>query len=128
MIAVTSVSIKQVWRAASSNVVHADDANGCVTVPPGPLLVALFILSDAARCASLTVVCEVVSRPIVQDSGAPSIAPRMLDIFNNVAIIISGQEPRITVFVEVLEPTPIPGIFFHPVKVAYESYDTDYDY
>ena len=105
----------------SSNVVHADDANGCVTVPPGPLLVALFILSAAARCASLTVVCEVVSRPIVQGSGAPSIAPRMLDIFNNVAIIISGQEPRITVFVEVLEPTPIPGIFFHPMKVAYES-------
>ena len=128
MIAVTSVSIKQVWRAASSNVVHADDANGCVTVPPGPLLVALFILSDAARCASLTVVCEVVSRPIVQDSGAPSIAPRMLDIFDNVTIIISGQEPRITILVKVVEPTPILCEFFHPVKVAYESYDTDYDY
>ena len=48
-------------RIACSSFVHADDANSTVTVPPGKLLVALFILVAAARYGSLTVECEVVS-------------------------------------------------------------------
>ena len=48
-------------RIACSNFVHAGDANGAVTIPPGPLLVPLFILLGAARYDSLTVECEVVS-------------------------------------------------------------------
>ena len=48
-------------RIACSSFVHADDANSTVTVPPGKLLVALFILVGAARYGSLTVEYEVVS-------------------------------------------------------------------
>ena len=40
--------------------VHADDADSTVTVPPGKLLVALFILVAVARYGSLTVKCEVL--------------------------------------------------------------------
>ena len=45
----------------------------------------------------------------------------MFDIFDNVAIIVSNFEPRITIFVKVVKPTPILGKFLHPVEVAHCS-------
>ena len=39
----------------------------------------------------------------------------------NVAIIVSNFEPRVTILVKVVKPTPILGKFLHPVEVAHDS-------